>query len=147
MANDNRCVFCGKSVGSFRSTNVLCGKTYQLSCKDCARELEPLDHTERCRRALLRGLAYRPEQLQEFIQVQAEAESHRPKCLRCGGRMRFMQEQNFDNTPHGDSIFHGSFAVLPAWCEDCSRFEFFNPIAARKNPFLAHLIQKDTENT
>ena len=145
MANDDRCVFCGKPVGTFRSTNVLCGETYQLSCRDCAKELEPLDHTERCRRALLRGLAYRPEQLRQHIQVSAEAEAHRPKCLRCGGRMIFMQEQYFDNTPHGDSVFHGAFEVLPAWCEGCARFEFFNPTAARRNPFLAHLIQKDTE--
>lgn len=147
MSNDNRCVFCGQKLGTFRSTNVLCGKIHQLSCKDCARELEPLDHPERCRRALLRGLAHHPEKLREFIQVHTEAEDHRPKCLRCGGRMIFMEEQYFDNTPHGDSVFHGSFEVLPAWCENCARFEFFNPAAARKNPFLSHLIDKDTGNT
>lgn len=147
MANDNRCVFCGASVGTFRSTNVLCGEIYQLSCRDCARALEPLDHTERCRRALLRGLAVQPEQLREFIEVSTTAEERRPKCLRCGGRMIFMEEQYFDNTPHSDSIFHGSFEVLPAYCEDCARFEFFHPTAARKNPFLAHLIEKDTGNT
>ena len=144
MANNDRCVFCGKTVGSFRSTNVLCGKTYQLSCKDCAKELESLDHPDRCRRALLRGLAYRPELLREYIEVSENAEAHRPKCTACGGRMIFMEEQHFDNTPHTDSIFHGSFAVLPAWCESCARFEFFNPAAVRKNPFLAHLEEKDS---
>lgn len=146
MANDDRCVFCGQKVGTFRSTNVLCGKSYQLACKDCSREIEPLDHPERCRRALLRGLAHRPEQLREYIEISTTAEEHRPKCLRCGGRMIFMEVQEFDNTPHTDSIFRGAFEVLPAYCEDCARFEFFHPAAARKNPFLAHLIEKDTED-
>lgn len=147
MANDTRCVFCGKSISPFRSTNVLCGKTHEPSCRDCAREMEPLPHTERCRRALLPGLANHPELLREYIEVTQSAEDHRPRCLRCGGRMIFMEEQNFDNTPHTDSIFHGSFEVLPAWCEDCARFEFFHPTTARKNPFLAHLIEKDTGNS
>lgn len=147
MANDTRCVFCGKSISPFRSTNVLCGKTYEPSCRDCAREMESLPYTERCRRALQRGLANQPELLREYIEVCESAEERRPKCLRCGGRMIFMEEQHFDNTPHADSIFHGSFEVLPAWCEDCARFEFFHPTAARKNPFLAHLIEKDTGNT
>ena len=143
MANDDRCVFCGQKVGTFRSTNVLCGETYQLSCRDCAKELEPLPHPERCRRALLRGLAHRPEQLREYIEVSLTAEERRPTC-RCGGKLRFMEEQNFDNTPHGDSIFHGCFTVLPAYCETCGRFEFFHPETVRKNPFLNHLLQKDT---
>ena len=146
MANDTRCVFCGKSISPFRSTNVLCGKTHEPSCRDCAREMESLPHTERCRRALQRGLANRPELLREYIEVTQSAEDHRPACG-CGGKLRFMEEQNFDNTPHSDSIFHGSFDVLPAWCEDCARFEFFHPTTARKNPFLAHLIEKDTGNS
>ena len=146
MANDTRCVFCGKSISPFRSTNVLCGKTHEPSCRDCAREMESLPHIDRCRRALQRGLANHPELLREYIEVTQSAEDHRPACG-CGGKLRFMEEQNFDNTPHTDSIFHGSFEVLPAWCEDCARFEFFHPTTARKNPFLAHLIEKDTGNS
>ena len=147
MANNDRCVFCGEKVGTFRSTNVLCGSTYQLSCKSCEKEMNHLDHTERCRRALQRGLANRPEQLREYIEISEAAEDHRPKCLRCGGRMIFMEEQNFDNTPHTDSIFHGCFTVLPAYCETCGRFEFFHPETVRKNPHLNHLLQKDTDST
>ena len=147
MATNDRCVFCGKPVGGLRSTNVLCGSIYQCSCRDCAREMEPLDHADRCRRALLRGLADRPEKLQTYLRVQAEAEEHRPKCTACGGRMIFMPVQHFDNTPHSDSLFHGSFQVLPAWCESCARFEFFNPAAVQKNPFLAHLMETDSEKT
>ena len=143
MANDDRCVFCGKSVGSFRSTNVLCGTIYQLSCRDCARELESLEQTERCRRALLRGLADRPEKLREYIEVSETAEAHRPAC-RCGGTLHFMEEQHFDNTPHSDSIFHGSFDVLPAYCTACGRLEFFHPEIVRRNPRLNHLLLKDT---
>ena len=146
MANDDRCVFCGQKVGTFRSTNVLCGETYQLSCKDCAREMESLPHIDRCRRALQRGLANRPELLREYIEVTQSAEDHRPTCG-CGGKLRFMEEQNFDNTPHGDSIFHGCFTVLPGYCTTCGRFAFFHPETVRSNPFLAHLIEKDTGRT
>ena len=146
MANDDRCVFCGQKVGTFRSTNVLCGETYQLSCKDCAREMESLPHIDRCRRALLPGLANHPELLREYIEVTQSAEDHRPACG-CGGKLRFMEEQNFDNTPHGDSIFHGCFTVLPGYCTTCGRFAFFHPETVRSNPFLAHLIEKDTGRT
>ena len=146
MANDDRCVFCGQKVGTFRSTNVLCGETYQLSCKDCAREMESLPHIDRCRRALQRGLANRPELLREYIEVTQSAEDHRPTCG-CGGKLRFMEEQNFDNTPHGDSLFHGCFTVLPGYCTTCGRFAFFHPETVRSNPFLAHLIEKDTGRT
>ena len=146
MANNDRCVFCGEKVGSFRSTNVLCGSTYQLSCKSCEKEMNGLDHTERCRRALQRGLANHPELLREYIEVTQSAEDHRPTCG-CGGKLRFMEEQNFDNTPHGDSIFHGCFTVLPGYCTTCGRFAFFHPETVRSNPFLAHLIEKDTGRT
>ena len=146
MANNDRCVFCGEKVGSFRSTNVLCGSTYQLSCKSCEKEMNGLDHTERCRRALQRGLANRPELLREYIEVCESAEDHRPTCG-CGGKLRFMEEQNFDNTPHGDSIFHGCFTVLPGYCTTCGRFAFFHPETVRSNPFLAHLIEKDIGRT
>jgi hypothetical protein len=146
MANDTRCVFCGKSINPFRSTNVLCGKTHEPSCRDCAREMEPLPHIDRCRRALQRGLANRPELLREYIEVTQSSEDHRPTCG-CGGKLRFMEEQNFDNTPHGDSIFHGCFTVLPAYCTTCGRFAFFHPETVRSNPFLAHLIEKDTGNS
>ena len=146
MANDTRCVFCGKSISPFRSTNVFCGKTHEPSCRDCAREMESLPHIDRCRRALQRGLANHPELLREYIEVTQSAEDHRPACG-CGGKLRFMEEQNFDNTPHGDSIFHGCFTVLPGYCTTCGRFAFFHPETVRSNPFLAHLIEKDTGRT
>lgn len=145
MANDDRCVFCGKTVSSFRSTNVLCGKTYQLSCKDCAKELEPLDHTERCRRALQRGLAYRPEQLRSYIEIVSTAEDRRPKCPSCGGRIHFMRERLLDSSPFTDGLLSSAFSILPACCTDCGRYEFYNPDIVRKNPFLEHLLLKDTD--
>lgn len=145
MANNDLRVFCGKAVNAFRSTNVQCGRTYQLSCKDCAREMEALDQNERCRRALLWGLADRPERLREQIALSEDAENHRPTCGRCGGKLRFLEEQHFDNTPHGDSVFHGSFDVLPAYCTDCGRFEFFHPEVIRKNRSLSYLLEQDTK--
>lgn len=108
MANDTRCVFCGKSINPFRSTNVFCGKTHEPSCRDCAREMESLPHIDRCRRALQRGLANHPELLREYIEVTQSAEEHRPTC---------------------------------------GRFAFFHPETVRSNPFLAHLIEKDTGRT
>jgi hypothetical protein len=108
--------------------------------------MESLPHIDRCRRALQRGLANHPELLREYIEVTQSAEDHRPTCG-CGGKLRFMEEQNFDNTPHGDSIFHGCFTVLPAYCTTCGRFAFFHPETVRSNPFLAHLIEKDTGRT
>ncbi len=143
MANNDRCVFCGKTVSVFRSTNVQCGNTYQL--KDCEAEMNKLSDLDRCRRALLRGLADKPERLRERIELESDAESHRPTCGRCGGKLRFMEEQHFDNTPHGDGIFHGSFDVLPAYCTECGRFEFFHPGTIRKNRHLAFLAQRDAQ--
>ena len=144
MANDNQCVFCGQKVGTFRSTNVLCGETYQLSCRDCAKELEPLPHPDRCRRALLRGLAHRPEQLQEYIEVSETAEERRPTC-RCGGKLRFQEEQMLDNSPLRDGLLSSTFDVLPAFCESCGKYEFYNPSVLKKNKHLAFLLKKDTE--
>lgn len=143
MANNDRCVFCGKTVSVFRSTNVQCGNTYQLSCRECAEEMNKLSELDRCRRALLRGLADCPERLRERIELNTDAESHRPTCGHCGGKLYFMQEQHFDNTPYGDGVFHGYFAVIPAWCVACGRFEFFHPAAIEKNRYLNFLHKKD----
>lgn len=144
MANEERCVFCGQTVSAFRSTNVLCGSIYQLSCKTCAKEMNALEPEERCRRALLRGLADRPERLREFLQVSADAENHRPRCSDCGGRLRYLGEQSLDTSPIRDGIFSSVFVVLTACCSDCGRYAFFNPEIVRKNPFLNHLLLKDT---
>lgn len=144
MANEDRCVFCGQPVNPFRASSVQCGNIYQLACKSCFKELNALEPEERCRRALLRGLADRPERIKEYLRVNAEAEDHRPVCPVCGGKMRFMQERNLDCSPLYDGVFSKYFNVLPACCPDCGRYEFFNPEIVRKNPFLAHLILKDT---
>ena len=143
MANEERCVFCGQPVSAFRSTNVQCGDTYQLSCKSCATEMNELGDVDRCRRALLRGLAYRPEHLREQIELSTTAEEHRPKCILCGGKMLFMQEQLLDNSPHYDGILSRGFEILPAYCATCGRFEFFNPAIVRKNRYLKYLRDKD----
>lgn len=144
MANEDRCVFCGQPVNPFRANSVQCGNIYQLACKTCAKELNALEPEERCRRALLRGLADRPERIQEFLKVNAEAEDHRPACPSCGGKLRYLGEQSMDSSPLRDGIFSSVFVVMTACCPDCGRYEFFNPEIVRKNPFLAHLILKDT---
>lgn len=144
MANDNLCVFCGEKTGSFRGTTVLCGSTRQTACRSCAREIEPLDDIDRCRRALLRGLADQPEKLRERIEFLSDVETHRPTC-RCGGKLSFRPEQHLDNSPLRDSLLASTFDVLPACCEACGRYEFFHPEILRKNPHLNYLLYKDTK--
>ena len=133
MANDTRCVFCGKSISPFRSTNVLCGKTYEPSCLDCSKEMEPRPHLDRCRRALQRGLANQPELLREYIEVCESAEERRPKCLRCGGEMLRRGRQQFKL---GEETFFfsdinrlasGSMTLEILRCESCGKMEFYDP--------------------
>lgn len=145
MEKDNLCVFCGQKPSTFRSTTVQCGNTYQFACKVCERELKDLDDAERCRRALILGLAEFPEKLRERIVLINEAENHRPKCTQCGGKLLFTQVQALDNSPLHDSIFKDPFEVLPAYCEACGKYEFYNPMIAQNNKYLAYLIWKDTE--
>ena len=144
MEKENVCVFCGEKPGTFRSTTVQCGNTWQPACKSCEKELRELDDAERCRRALIRGLAELPEKLKERIDLINEAENYRPKCTQCGGKLVFTSVQALDNSPLRDSIFKDPFEVLPAYCEACGKYEFYNPEVVCKNKYLAYLIKKDT---
>lgn len=146
MANENICVFCGQTPGTFRSTTVLCGGTFQFACKACEKELREVDDVEKCRRALIRGLAEQPDKLRERIELINEAENHRPKCSQCGSRLVFMEVQELDNSPMRDSIFKEPFEVLPACCESCGKYEFYNPSVASSNRYIAYLIEKDTQS-
>ena len=152
MANDKVCVFCGEKIGAFRSTSIICGGAYQTSCKDCAKEVNCLPEDEQCRRALKLGLASYPEMLEKYIQsvdeeqaIASKAEEHRPACLRCGGKLRFQEEQMLDNSPLRDGLLSSTFDVLPAFCESCGKYEFYNPSVLKKNKHLAFLLKKDTE--
>ena len=145
MANDTICVFCGQKPGTFRSTTIQCGGTWQPACKACEKELKDLDEVEVCRRALVRGMAENPDKLRERINLIAEAENHRPKCLRCGSSLSFMDVQELDNSPMRDSVFMEPFEVLPAYCETCGKYEFYNPVIVQKNKHLAYLVWKDTQ--
>jgi hypothetical protein len=145
MADGGVCVFCGQKPGIFRDTTVRCGNTWQFSCMACEKELTALSELDRCRRALVRGLAAEPEKLRERIEIITEAENHRPKCLRCGATLSFMKVQELDNSPMRDSIFKEPFEVLPAYCGSCGKYEFYDPAIVRKNKYLAYLIWKDTQ--
>ncbi len=144
MANE-LCVFCGQKPGTFRSTTVPCGTTWQTACKACEKELKNLDEVEVCRRALIRGIAERPEWIRERIDLITEAENHRPKCLRCGAPLTYLEVQELDNSPMRDTIFKEPFEVLPAYCTACGKYEFFHPDIARKNKYIAYLIEMDTQ--
>ncbi len=145
MANDNICVFCGEKLSTFRSTTIQCGNTWQPACKSCEKEVKDLTELELCQRALLRGLADKPERLQARITLINEAESHRPKCIQCGGSLIFMHTQELDNSPYRDTLFKEPFEILPACCESCGKYTLYNPNIVRKNKYLAYLIEKDTE--
>ena len=145
MANDNICVFCGEKPGTFRSTTVSCGGTIQTACKACEKELNGLDEAEVCRRALVRGIASNPDRLRDRIELLNTVDDHRPKCLRCGTSLTFMKVQTLDNSPMRDTIFQETFDVLPAYCESCGKYEFYNPAIARKDKYIAHLIWKDSQ--
>lgn len=145
MANDSICVFCGQKPGAFRSTTIQCGSTIQFACKACEKELKDLDDAEKCRRALIRGLAEQPDKLRERIELITEAENHRPACLRCGTKLVFGDVEELDNTPMRDNFMSSTFDVLPAYCESCGKYEFYNPTIVRKNKYLAYLIWKDTQ--
>ena len=144
MANE-LCVFCGQKPGTFRSTTIACGNTIQVACKSCEKELKGLDEAEICRRALVRGIAEYPDRIRDRIELLNTAEEHRPKCLRCGSPLTFMKVQELDNSPLKDTIFKEPFEVLPAYCESCGKYEFYNPVIIRKNKYLAHLIWKDAQ--
>ena len=145
MANE-LCIFCGQKPGTFRSTTLACGSTIQVACKACEKELKDLDEVEVCRRALVRGIAENPERIRARIELLTEAENHRPKCLRCSTNLTFLKVQELDNSPMRDSIFKEPFEVLPAYCTACGKYEFYNPDVIRKNKYLVHLVNKDTQD-
>ena len=143
MANEV-CVFCGQKPGTFGSTTIACGNTIQVACKSCEKELKGLAEIEICRKALIRGIAENPERIRGRIELLTEAEDHRLKCLRCGTKLTFLKVQELDNSPMKDSVFAGTFDVLPAYCESCGKYEFYKPSVTDKNGFIAYLIDKDT---
>lgn len=147
MAKDNVCVFCGQTLRGFRPIPIACSGTTQTACRSCANELSGSDQVERCRRALVHDLADQPEVLREYLEIVSGAEAHRPQCLACGGKLRFRARERLDNTIYRDSIFSTGFTLQPACCPDCGRYAFFDPKIVGQNPFLAHLMQKDTANT
>ena len=146
------CVFCGEKVSEFRVMTTICGRSYLPCCKPCYKEVDPLPEKERCRRALQLGLVKDPQILEAYLkeaeeaaEVARTAEEHRPTCLRCGKKLRFQQVEYLDNSPMRDGLLSTTFDVLPAFCEACGKYEFFNPEVIEKNPYLAHLIKTDTE--
>ena len=145
MAIEN-CVFCGEKQSTFRSTTIQCGNTWQKACKACEKEVRDLDEIEVCRRALIRGIAENPDRIRERIELITEAENHRPKCLRCSTNLTFLKVQELDNSPMRDSIFKEPFEVVPAYCTACGKYELYNPDVIRKNKYLAHLVNKDTQD-
>lgn len=145
MENENTCVFCGERLFKFSSSGIGFAETYQPCCKSCLKELKNVSEEEKISRALRLGFANQPEKLEERLELITTAEEHRPACLRCGAKMLFEDVQCFDNTPFRDGLLaSGGYALLPSYCEECGRYEFYRPETARGNKFIAYLTEKDT---
>lgn len=142
--SDNVCIFCGQKINIFQKSIVVCAGVSQTACTSCEKELEGLGEAEVCRRALIRGLAENPGRIEARIDLITTAEDHRPKCLSCGEKLIFIEEQELDNSPLRDSIFKDTFHVQPAYCIACGKYEFYNPAVFRKNKYLYYLACKDT---
>lgn len=143
MDKNSVCVFCGKKLSAFRYDIVYCGAVAQVVCKDCKKEVDMLPEEERCRRALASGRADQPEKIREAMELAERAEQARMTCLRCGGKLRFGELQSLDNSPLRDSIFADTFEVLPAYCDQCGKIEFFDYEVLSKNKYTAYLMKKD----
>ena len=141
MANDKTCVFCGGEVGLLGTSDMPCAGTFQPCCRICGKEVSSLSEEEVCRRALKLGLARSPEKLEERIQFIESARAARPTCLRCGGELKYQMVKSMYN-PNG--ILDIGFPVLPAFCEKCGKYEFFEPNTVRADARLAWLIRHDT---
>ena len=146
------CVFCGEKVSEFSVKHTVCGRIYLPCCKSCYKEVDPLPGDERCRRALRLGLVQDSQALEAYLKESEEeaekarnAEEHRLSCLRCGKKLRFQKVQYLDNSPLRDGLLSTFLEVLPAYCESCGKYEFFNPEVVEKDPYLAHLIKSDTQ--
>ena len=126
------------TVSRLPRMEYFCGRT---CCRICGREVTGLPEEEQCRRALKLGLARDPEKLEERIQFIESARSARPACLRCGGKLKYQTVKAMHNT---DSVLNIGFPVLPAFCEKCGKYEFFEPNTVRADARLAWLIRHDT---
>ncbi len=151
MANENVCVFCGEKMGFFHAMTVTCAGYYLPCCKNCYKELKNLPEEEQCRRALRLGLVQNTQALEAYIEQAAKAvevanhaEEHRPTCSQCGTKLQFGVVQHLDNSPMRDSLFSSTFAMVPAVCPSCGKYEFYDPEIAEKNEYLAYLIKTDT---
>ena len=143
MAEEKICVFCGQRPGLFQTTDVQCGPTWQTACKACAKEVKDLSEIELCQRALRLGFAQDAQKLEQRVALISEAEDHRPKCLRCGKPMFYMETQTLDSSPMRDGLLSTTFSVLPAVCKACGRLEFYDPAIVRNDKHTAYLIWKD----
>ena len=146
------CVFCGGKISDFSARAISCGEAYLHCCKPCYKEVNPLPQEECARRALKLGLMADPQMLENFLkraeeaaEVARTAEEHRLTCSLCGKKLRFRKVQYLDNSPLRDGLLSSFLDVLPACCENCGKYEFFDPGVVEKNPHLAYLIKMDTE--
>ena len=145
MANENVCVFCGEKMSFFHAMTITCASYYLPCCKNCMKELKDLPEEELCRRALRLGLVQDTQALEARIELAIKAEESRPTCQKCSTKLRFRERQCLDNSPMGDGLFSRAFAVVPAVCPSCGKYEFYDPEIAEKNEYLAYLIKIDSE--
>lgn len=127
----------------FREESIIVGKTRQTCCSNCAKEVKDLSELELCRLSLQRGYAQNREKIEARVQLITQAEQARPKCLRCGGRMKFAERITLDSSPMRDTVFSSTYALLPCKCTACFRMEFYSPEVLKNDEMIAYLYSQD----
>lgn len=138
------CAVCGESISGFKVVTLVVGKTSQTFCPGCAKEAQGMGEAELCRHVLSRSWAKNREKIQQRMDLVVAAEEARPKCLRCGTPIKFTGKVTLDASPMRDTLFSKTFDLIPAYCPNCFKMEFFAPEMIRQNELMALLYSQDT---
>lgn len=143
MAKDI-CAICGETPGLLKSVTIVIGKTTQVVCSDCAKEVQGMGEVALCRHALSRCYAKSRDKIQARLDFITAAEEARPKCMRCNTPLKFSAKVTLDASPMRDSIFSSTFDLIPAHCPSCFKMELFSPEMLQQSEWMLCLYTQDT---
>ncbi|MBO5160456.1 MAG: hypothetical protein J6B94_12855 [Lachnospiraceae bacterium] len=144
---EDRCIFCGTTLGRLQKRKLHCGNTEQILCKNCYPKYEPLSAVERAEAALKSGRAADAAELRKYLEnvwdarkkKEEEKEVNNKKrttdieCLRCKGKMleygpvtfKLGEETYFFSDLN--RLASGSLTMNIMRCEKCGKLEFYAP--------------------
>lgn len=144
---EDRCIFCGTTLGRLQKRKLFCGNTEQILCKNCYPKYEPLSAIERAEAALETGRAKDSAELQKYLEnvrnarkkKEEERKANNEKritdmeCLRCKGKMldygpvtfKLGEETYFFSD--WNRLASGSLTMNVMRCEKCGKLEFYAP--------------------